>query len=264
MKRLAVPPLCLLAIYLALPWALTDAWLPPSLVHPLGTDEFGRDLLANVILSTGLSALKGLGLAVLAFAFAGLVAYFAVVRGSRTVAVLLRGMTNVVESIPVLLWVLVAVIAINEPRVLVVALAFSIAALPAVSTVIAGELERLVHTPFIEAARMLGVREAHLLWRYLLPNAAAVLAPLVIQVLGAAIAVDGAIGVLGMGNRSQPDLGVMLLRGKENFTDNPQILLLAVGMFAALYAYLIWVERCYELSKQESSRVSASPACAVE
>lgn len=264
MKRLAVPPLCLLAIYLALPWALTDAWLPPSIVHPLGTDEFGRDLLANVILSTGLSALKGLGLAVLAVAFAGLVAYYAVVRGSRTVTVLLRGMTNVVESIPVLLWILVAVIAIKEPRFLVVALAFSIAALPAVSTVIAGELERLVHTPFMEAARMLGVREVRLLSHYILPNAAAVLAPLMIQVLGAAIAVDGAIGVLGMGNRSQPDLGIMLLRGKENFIDHPKILGLGLVMIVALYAYLIWVERCYERSKRGSSHVSASPARADE
>ena len=77
--------------------------------------------------------------------------------------------------------------------------------------------------------------------RYIMPNATFVLGPLAVQVLGAAIAVDGAIGVLGLGNRLEHDLGVMLLRGKENFIVHPQLLGLALGMFVLLFSYLVMV-----------------------
>ena len=95
----------------------------------------------------------------------------------------------------------------------------------------------------MEAAYSLGASELRVLARYILPNAASVLVPFTGQILGAAIAVDGAIGVIGLGNRSDLDLGVFLLRGKETFGLHPQVLVLALGLYGLLYLYLLAVVR---------------------
>lgn len=246
MRSILAPPVILVILIGTLTWLIggtDEPWLAPSLSHPLGTDEFGRDLLLSTLLATLISALKGIWITAVAFASAGTVAYLTVMRESRVFSWLLRGGTQVVESIPLLLWVLAAVVAITDPRMLVVTLAFAVAALPPVGTAIAGELERLRRAPYVEAARLLGIREGRILARYIVPNTTSVLAPIAIQVLGAAIAVDGAIGVLGLGNRSDYDLGVMLLRGKEYFLVHPQLLLLSLGILIALFYYLsmtIW------------------------
>jgi len=75
-------------------------------------------------------------------------------------------------------------------------------------------------------------------WRHLLPNAAAVLLPFGFQVIGAALAVDGAVGIVGLGSRIDLDLGAFLLRGQENFQQHPALLIATLAVYLAIYAAL--------------------------
>ena len=154
-----------------------------------------------------------------------------------------------VESIPVVLWVLIVVIVLKEHRPVVAGVTFTIVVLPSAITIIAGELLRLRHVPFVEAAYLLGVPEARVLLRYILPNARAVLLPFALQILGGAVAIDGAIGVIGLGSRMDQDLGVFLIRGAENFSLHPQILLVAIAMYAAIYLYLLKLPQSWVLTR---------------
>ena len=237
---LTLPP-CVGAVLFYAFWSAPGAqWVPASAVHPLGTDEFGRDLLAAVFAAAGLSLLKGLAITAAALAASIAATELVTLRPRSGLAAAVRLSANIVESVPVVLWIFIVVIVIPGPRFLVVALAFCLVVLPIATQLLSGEFFRLRATPYVEAAYHLGAGEARVLARYILPNAAAVIVPFGVQILGAAIAVDGAIGVIGLGSRSDLDLGIFLLRGKENFFLHPQVLIVAVIAYGLLYAYLMW------------------------
>ena len=236
-----MPP-CVGAVLLYAFWSAPGAqWALPALAHPLGTDEFGRDLLATLLAAVGLSLLKGLAITSAALVVSIAAAELVTLRHRSGLAAAARIAANVVESVPVVLWIFIVVIAVPGPRFLVVALAFCLVVLPIATQLLSGEFFRLRAAPYVEAAYHLGTGEIRVLARYILPNAAAVIVPFGLQVLGAAIAVDGAIGVIGLGSRSDLDLGIFLLRGKENFFLHPQVLIASVIAYGLLYAYLMWI-----------------------
>jgi ABC-type dipeptide/oligopeptide/nickel transport system permease subunit len=238
--KIILPPLFGLMLFTVFSGEPGDQWEVPSLEHPLGTDEFGRDVIATALAASGSSLIKGLIVTVVALAAPILGAELITLRHSALGSILVRVAASVIESIPVVLWVLIAIIALNGPRLVIIGIVFTLVVFPIATHVISGEFIRLRTALYVEASYLLGASEIRILSRYILPNAASVLAPFAVQVLGAAIAVDGAIGVIGLGNRSELDLGVFLLRGKENFLLHPQVLVVSLMMYAILYGYIIW------------------------
>lgn len=226
-------------------------WMPPTISSPLGTDEFGRDVLGTAIVSAGLSLSKGLAMMGATMLLGLLAAEVITLSRSSVLSESVRVLTRVVESIPVVFWVLIVVIVLKEHRTLVAGVAFTLVVLPSATTIIAGELLRLRHTPFVEAAYLLGVPEKRVLVHYILPSTAPVLLPFAIQILGGAVAVDGAVGVIGLGSRVDLDLGVFLIRGKENFLLHPQILTIGIGMYVVIYLYLIRVTSMWRRGDDE-------------
>ena len=246
--RLFGLPLVLALLALLCAGSLAPPWSSPTLANPLGTDEFGRDVLSTAIIAAGLSLSKGLAMTGTTLVLGILAAECVTLARSAVLSEAIRLLARVIESIPVVLWVLIVVIVLKEHRSIVAGIAFTLVVLPSAITLVAGELLRLRHIPFVEAAYLLGVRESRVLLRYILPNATAVLLPFAVQILGGAVAVDGAIGVIGLGSRLDQDLGVFLIRGKENFLLHPQILIIAIAMYAAIYLHLLtlsqfWVRR---------------------
>lgn len=241
-------PLLLAILALLCAASSGQPWSTPTLANPLGTDEFGRDVLSTAIIAAGLSLSKGLAMMSAALILGLLAAELITLARSELLSETIRLIARVIESIPVVMWVLIVVILLTEHRSIVAGVAFTLVVLPSAITIISGELLRLRHTPFVEAAYLLGVPELHVLLRHILPNTVAVLLPFAVQILGGAVAVDGAIGVIGLGSRMDQDLGVFLIRGKENFLLHPQILLVAIAMYATIYLYLLklsqlWLQR---------------------
>ena len=85
-------------------------------------------------------------------------------------------------------------------------------------------------------ARCLGFSEWRILIHYVIPNAFPVLLPLTTHLFGAALTVFGALGMIGLSNRSAWDLGTMLLIGKENVLQNPYILVAAAFSIFLIFA----------------------------
>ena len=235
-------------------WAAPgDQWILPGIDHPLGTDEFGRDLFATALAATGLSLLKGIAITAGTLAISIVAAELVTLRRASLPAAIARAAANIVESVPVVLWIFIVIVAVPGPRFLIVAVAFALLVLPIATHLLAGEFFRLRAAPYVEAAYHLGSGELRVLIRYILPNAAAVVVPFALQVLGAAIAVDGAIGVIGLGSRSDLDLGIFLLRGKESFFLHPQVLIVAVAAYGLLYGYLMWIGAVFARSRPRLS-----------
>ena len=253
-------PLLALAAFLWFGLEPVEPWLSYSWQHPLGTDEFGRDFLAVLIGATALSLSKAVIITLIAIIISTVIAYLAIYFQNKVVEGFFRGIVIVVESCPILLWVFVVIIAFSRlPVVIAVTVAFIIAATPFVSNVIAGELERLWKADYVRAARILGIGEWRILMSYILPNAVSVLIPVALNVLGAALTVSGAIGILGMGNRSELDLGILLLRGKENVLQNPTILIVTVMTFIGIYIYIFllknWMLSRLNFSKSMNNKL---------
>lgn len=214
------------------------SWTSASFTAPLGFDEFGRNVAATLAVAAGLSIVKSAAIAVVVLFVALLLGQFLSLSPRRTLRTLLRLCVDAIEAVPPVLWVLSIFAALREPRLVLVIVAFGLITLPAAVALAAGEIDRLRQEPFVEAAYGLGLSEWVVAWRHLLPNATAVLLPFVFQVIGAALAVDGAVGIIGLGNRTDLDLGAFLLRGKENFALHPGILLSTLAMYMAIFAVL--------------------------
>ena len=220
----------------------------------MSADEFGRNtwgvLASAVLFSFG----KGVVITSSIALVASLLAYLASRDEHPRALLALRGLCAIVESVPLVLWIVIVVVSVPGPRLLVTLAAFGVLTLPAVTQILVGEFRRLRTAPFVESAYVLGVREIRIFSHYILPAVLPVLVPLLIQILGSAIAIDGAIGVFGLGNRSDTDLGVLLLRGKEQFIIRPDYMVSALGAYAALYLYLIWLSSGLLASGQTRSQ----------
>lgn len=190
-----------------------DRLAPPDATYPLGTDEFGRDLLSRLIYGSQVSlqvAFGSVALALLLGVALGLVGgYFG--RGWETVT--MRLMDVLLAFPPILL--AIAVVAFLGPGVGNLIIVIGILYTP--------RFARLVHAStlsertreYVEAARAMGARAPRILTRAILPN---ILAPIIVQVslsLGFAILVESGLSFLGIGVRPpQPSWGLMIATGR--------------------------------------------------
>lgn len=228
-------------------------WESATLSHPLGTDEFGRDILSTLCIAVLNSAWKGGALAFLAVVVGLLVGYGMAMVESRVMTRFVVLTTLIIESIPLLLWIMVMIIALPFPNIVLV-LAFSIGTMPLVSRVVAGEMERVKDIPFIKAARLYGASRMYCTIRHIIPNSLSVVAPLFVQLSGAGAAADGVFGLIGLGNRTSLDIGTLLLRGKENALLYPQMLAFAILSVAALFCFFWYVS--YRIGLSRTNRLT--------
>lgn len=238
-KNIAIIIFLIISICLSVRMEVYEPLLDFSIYHLLGTDEFGRDLLLVFIASAGLSLIKGICWAIIVSIISGILSYFLIVTKKYFVSNILRAIFNMIESCPVILWVFLIVASLYYlPLYFSVTIAFVLGASPFAINVISGEFERLWDADYVRAARLTGITEFLIVKRYILKNAIPILLPLTIHITGIALAIDGAMGVIGLGNRSRLDLGILLLRGKEQILVRPYILMITVAIFILIYLYL--------------------------
>lgn len=193
--------LCLLAPLLPLkdPVAMDigNRLAPPGAGSLLGTDAFGRDILSRLLwggmitlyvafLSSIIAAIVGVGLALIGAYYGGIF---------DTIA--LR-FVDIVLSFPTILLALLAV-AMVGPSVPTLILVLALLNMPGFTRVAYGEVRRLRHAEFVDAARVLGQRGHSILLGTILPN---ILPPLLVQfslTVAAAILVESGLSFLGLG-----------------------------------------------------------------
>ncbi len=141
---------------------------PPSAAHPLGTADFGRDILARLIFGARSSltiALPSIGFSVAVGVIFGVIAGY---YGGWVDSVIMRIM-DVFLAFPGLILALVFV-AIWGPRMEYIMLAFGILGVPFYSRLIRGVVLQARELPYIEAARASGSGNWRIMFRHILPN----------------------------------------------------------------------------------------------
>lgn len=193
--------------------AMTEA---PSWAHPLGTDQFGRDLLSRIIYGARTAMIVGLSSALVG-GVVGLVlgvgsAYF----GGKTDLILQR-VFDVVMAFPLIIMAL-AVVAIFGTGVHNVIVAITIPLIPRCARVVRASALAIREVPYVDAARALGFGHVRIILCHMVPN---VMAPFLIMVtafVGQAVLAEASLSYLGLGVQEPvPAWGLMLQGGAEEY-----------------------------------------------
>lgn len=186
---------------------------PPSLEHPLGTDNLGRDI-RSVMLYAGRSSLTiGFCAAFMAFLIGGTFGALAGYLRGPVAAVLLR-VTDLFHTLPAIIIVLFSVSLMGSNFWLQVA-AVALAIWPIEARLVYGQFIALSEREFVLAARAAGLSGFHIVFREILPNA---LPTVLVQIsldASTAILIEAGLGFLGLSDPTVPSWGEMLNRGQE-------------------------------------------------
>ena len=200
----------------------TNRLKPPTELHPLGTDAYGRDLLSRVIYGARVSLLIGLGVTVVAVGiglFVGLVAGF-----FRLMDAIVMRVMDALMAIPSLL-LAIAIVSLTGASIWSVMFAIVVPDIPRVVRVVRAVVLTAREEPYVEAAIAAGTRLPWILWRHLMPNT---LAPLIVQgtyVCASAILTEAILSFIGAGVGTEtPTWGNIIAEGRAYFQIKPSLI----------------------------------------
>jgi peptide/nickel transport system permease protein len=192
---------------------------PPDWEHWFGTDELGRDLLSRIVFGARISLMTSAAVVSVAIILGMPLGAVAGYYGERLGAVIMR-ITDMFLAFPPLLLALVVAATLGGSLVNAI-LALIITWWPWYTRLAYGQALATRNLPFVDSARAIGVGDARIIARHILP---ATLAPILIQAtldLGSAIIAAAGLSFLGLGAQPPtPDWGLMVNMGKTYFLNH--------------------------------------------
>lgn len=234
-QRSAVAGLAIIVIYVVAavfaPWLATHdpaaqdlmaSLQGPSAAHWLGTDSYGQDLYSRLLYGAQLALIIGFASVALGLVAGVAIGLAAGLMGGRTEWVLMRIVDGLLAFPELILaMAFMAVLGLGTEN-LVYALALSFVGPFARMT--RGDVLQVKNQPYIEAARLMGVPTAAIIWRHVLPN---VVSPILVQAgmrVSIAILLESGLSFLGIGVvPPTPDWGLMIAEGRAFITMAPWI-----------------------------------------
>jgi peptide/nickel transport system permease protein len=213
----------------------------PSAAHPLGTDDFGRDILSRVIYG----ARTALAIGFLAsFAGSSLGAVIGVISayfGGRVDMAIQRVM-DILLAFPIIVLALSVVAVLGKFIVLGLDLnlvvAISIPIVPKVARVVRSAALAVCVMPYIDAARAAGYSDRRIIFRHIIPNVVAPYLIMLTAFMAQAILLEASLSFLGLGvTEPTPAWGLMLSGSSEQFYREAPWMILFPGLAISLAVF---------------------------
>lgn len=205
----------------------------PTLAHPFGLDELGRDMLARVLAGARVSLAVGLAVVTVSASLGLAIGSLAGYLGGLTDDVVSRTM-DVLMAFPGIL-LAIALVAVLGPGLPNAVLALSAIGWVGYARLVRGVVLRVRELEYVTAARAAGAGLGRLLVRHVVPNT---LPALVVQAtLGMAgvVLAEASLSFLGLGVQPPtPSWGTMLDAGRAHLLDAPHVTLFPGAWLAAL------------------------------
>jgi peptide/nickel transport system permease protein len=220
----SVVVLALFAVSLLAPWLapydpnaidLKQVLMPPSGLHPFGTDPLGRDVFSRMIWGAGISLKVGFVATGIAIFIGTILGALAGYYGRWADAVIMR-FVDIMLCFPTFFLIL-AVIAFLEPSIWNIMIVIGLTGWMGVTRLVRADFITLKERDFVQAAHAIGAGDFRIIFFHILPNAmASVLVTATLGVAGA-ILTESALSFLGIGVQPPtPSWGNILTAGKDN------------------------------------------------
>lgn len=197
--------------------------------HYLGTDELGRDVLTRVIYGGRVSLYVALLTVLISLTIGTLVGAASGYYGGVIDALLMR-LVDVVLAVPAL-FLLILIAVVFRPNVTGLALVLAALGWTGVARLVRGEFLTLKRREFVDAARVVGVKDRRIILRHILPNASSPIIVAASLSVGNVILTETALSFLGMGVQlPQPSWGNMLSNAQQYLYRAP-FLIVIPGFF---------------------------------
>lgn len=201
---------------------LAIARQPPSWEHPFGTDRLGRDVMQRIIHGTRISLLIGFVVVFVSGSIGTVLGLLSGYSGGFVDWLIMR-MMDVLLAFPAIL-LAIAIVAVRGPGLTNTIIAVAVVGIPGYARVVRSMVLSLRERDYVDAARMIGVSDAAIMFRHILPNS---LSPIIVQMslgVGGAIIFAAALGFLGLGIRPpQPEWGAMIADGLPFLRQAPNL-----------------------------------------
>lgn len=196
----------------------------PSLLHPFGTDEFGRDVLSRVLAGAHLSLATGFGAMAISLVVGVPLGLLAAFHRGAVQELIMRSVDLLIALPPVLLGLLV--LAVTPPGLFKTIAAVGLVYVPILVRLTRAVALGLLEEDFVQAARARGEGALPILWHEILPNA---WPPIIVECglrVTFAILLGSALSFLGLGPQPPAsEWGLMIAEGRDFLTQAPWVCL---------------------------------------
>lgn len=229
----------LLAPILPIPGPTETDWgavrKAPSVAHPFGTDEIGRDVLSRMIWGARASLLAGVvsvGIAVCIGVPLGVLSGY--LRGWTDASV--SRVTEALLAAPFLI-LAIALAAFLGPSLTNAMIAIGLSAVPIFIRLARGQTMAVMTEDYVESARAIGLTHIALITRYILPN---IVPPILVQgtlTIATAIIAEASLSFLGLGQQPPAPSWGSMLNVAKNFLEQAPWMALYPG--AAIFLVVL-------------------------
>ncbi len=190
----------------------------PSMAHPFGTDEYGRDLLARVVHGSRLSLSVSFVSVIISLVLGGVLGAISGYYGGLIDSIIMR-ITDIFLAIPMTLLAIVIVAALGANTTNLI-ISLSLSAVPTFARIVRGSVLTVREVEYIEAAGAIGARDGTIIFSHILPNC---IGPIIVQTtlrVAAMISNTAALSFLGLGVQAPaPEWGALLSAGRNYIRD---------------------------------------------
>lgn len=212
--------------------------------HPLGTNNFGLDMLARTIYGARASLVVAVVAVIIGMVVGGTIGLLAgFFKGTTDTVVGVA--TNSLLAVPPLI-LLIALATVLEPNMRNIALVLALLSIPGQIRIARANTVAYASREFVMAARAMGATRWRLMFRELLPSVAIPLASLGMVIISVLIVAEASLSFLGLGIQPpDPSWGNMIAEGQEGvFEDHPHIVLVpGVVLFLTVFSFNIIGEK---------------------
>ena len=206
---------------------LYDTMAPPSALHPLGTDDLGRDVLSRLLYGGRISFLVGFGSMVISTSIGTVFGAVAGYLGGVWDRLMMR-FVDLMLSFPAIFLLLVVLNLLGgQASVGLMILYLGLLGWGGLARIVRSQVLSIKEQDFVLAARMSGCGSMRILFRHVLPNAMAPVWVWAAFAMGGSMLAEASLDFLGFGlSPSIPSWGNMLDDAQNYISSNPWMILI--------------------------------------
>jgi peptide/nickel transport system permease protein len=181
---------------------------PPSLRHPMGTDQIGSDIFSQVIYGSRTALIVGVGAGLIALFLALIIGLVAGYYGGFVDNLLMR-FTDLFLSIPIFIFLIFVLVVFGNSLINLI-IVLGLLSWPIMTRIVRSQTLSIREREFVVAAKAIGESDKSIIFREILPNVWPAVIPAFLLEISIAILVESGISFIGLGDPNVASWGKTL------------------------------------------------------